>query len=48
MLFLGVRGVGGKNGKKGVWGGRGEYCTPPKFICEMAKKKRKKKDNMIR
>jgi hypothetical protein len=24
----------------------GKYCTPPKFICEMAKRKRK--DNMIK
>jgi hypothetical protein len=40
-------GLGEREGRKGKgvgWDGvRGEYCTPPKLICEMAKRKRKKK-----
>jgi len=42
---LGIRREGGKKGQRGGGGMGlgGEYCTPPKFICEMAKRKRKKK-----
>jgi hypothetical protein len=44
-VFLG--GLGG--GDAGGWDGvRGKYYTPPKLICEMAKRKRKEKGNMTR
>ncbi len=43
-FFWGLGQREGRKGKGAGWDGvRGEYCTPPKFICEMAKRKRKKK-----
>jgi hypothetical protein len=40
-------GLGEREGRKGKgvgWDGvRGEYCSPPKFTCEMAKRNRKKR-----
>jgi hypothetical protein len=44
-VFLGGLGGGDAGGLDGV---RGKYYTPPKLICEIAKRKRKEKDNMTR
>jgi len=30
-------------GERGGDGVRGKYCTPPKLICEMGKRKRKRR-----
>ncbi len=44
VFFWGLGEREGRKGKGTGWDGvRGEYCTPPKSICEMAKRKRKKK-----